>query len=503
MSTHSNTATMAAGVFASEAGQRLLYILMELGERGFRALYDKCLGNVSSNYYQDGLRRVQAWSEGVIFEDIDFVKEKCSDFEETYENCFVQYVADRYRGKRPTVRRPAPVEFVRSFYDALSQQESLVTGAYFSSREPLLKRVSCMDAGRTTFYGLLNAENVRVELMSEANSAAPSRVRSLAEVKVPDLEGEVRPSDSISQINAPQRRPPSEYRAPSRVEEARSEVSRHDPPAERAAREDDGRSHVSARPARADDARSHVSARPARADDARSHVSARPAREDDARSHVSARPAREDDTRSHVSARPAAREDDARSHVSARPAAREDDARSHVSARPAAREDDARSHVSARPAAREDDARSHVSHREERAQPAREDARSHVSHREERSQPAREDRSNVSARAERPAPREDARSHVSARAERPAAREDDSQPAKDARRRDDDARSHVSRHEAKKNDIDEDGFLKLDDAPPLSPPPLSRVSASGRHPYQGSTETHTTVGMARARSPMR
>ena len=472
MSTHSNTATMAAGVFASEAGQRLLYILMELGERGFRALYDKCLGNVSSNYYQDGLRRVQAWSEGVIFEDIDFVKEKCPDFEETYENCFVQYVADRYRGKRPTVRRPAPVEFVRSFYDALSQQESLVTGAYFSSRDPLLKRVSCMDAGRTTFYGLLNAENVRVELMSEANSAAPSRVRSLAEVKVPDLEGEVRPSDSISQINAPQRRPPSEYRPPSRVEEARSEVSRHDPPAERAAREDDGRSHVSARPAREDDARSHVSARPAREDDARSHVSARPAREDDARSHVSARPAREDDARSHVSARPV-------------------------------REDDARSHVSARPAAREDDARSHVSHREELAQPAREDARSHVSHREERSQPAREDRSHVSARAERPAPREDARSHVSARAERPAAREDDSQPAKDARRRDDDARSHVSRHEAKKNDIDEDGFLKLDDEPPLSPPPLSRVSASGRHPYQGSTETHTTVGMARARSPMR
>ena len=71
---------------------------------------------------------------------------------------------------------------------------------------------------RLTFYGLLNAENVRVELMSEANSAAPSRVRSLAEVKVPDLEGEVRPSDSISQINAPQRRPPSEYHPPSRRE---------------------------------------------------------------------------------------------------------------------------------------------------------------------------------------------------------------------------------------------------------------------------------------------
>ena len=433
---------MAAGVFASEAGQRLLYILMELGERGFRALYDKCLGNVSSNYYQDGLRRVQAWSEGVIFEDIDFVKEKCSDFEETYENCFVQYVADRYRGKRPTVRRPAPVEFVRSFYDALSQQESLVTGAYFSSREPLLKRVSCMDAGRTTFYGLLNAENVRVELMSEANSAAPSRVRSLAEVKVPDLEGEVRPSDSISQINAPQRRPPSEYRAPSRVEEARSEVSRHDPPAERAAREDDGRSHVSARPARADDARSHVSARPrARGRCPLARVGAAPrARTMPARTCRRGPRARTIPARTCRRGPPRARTMPARTCRRGPPRARTMPARTCRRGPPRARTMPARTCRRGPPRARTTPARTCRTARNGRNPPARTPVRTCRIARNAHSPRARTVPTCQLVRNGQ-LPREDARSHVSARAERPAAREDDSQPAKDARRRDDDARS--------------------------------------------------------------
>ena len=354
--------------------------------------------------------------------------------------------------------------------------------------------------------------------MSEVQSAAPSRVRSLAEVvKVPDLSGEVKPEDSISNAGAP-RRPKPEQRAPAvlatPVEEGRSEVSRHEPREERAPLEPtapDARSHVSAaRQATREepDARSHASAarRPREEADARSHVSAarRPPEEADARSHVSAarRPREEPDARSHVSAarRPREEEADARSHVSvARQAPREEaDARSHASAaRQAPREEaDARSHVSvARQAPREEaDARAHASYAAvRRPAPEEDDARSHVSRHGSRADsrhepaPARRDAEPASRHdpGSRRAPQDDARSAASA-----APREADARPG---------TRAHDERTAS-----DDDGFLRLDeDEMPAGlalPPPQMLLPT--RHPYQGSTETHTTIGMARARSPV-
>lgn len=222
------TAMMAAGIFAHESGQRLLSILLSLGERGFKGLYDKCARNLEGEYYQAGLRRVNAWSDAVLKEDIDFVQHTCPDFEETYESCFVQYVADRYRGrKRPTVRTPSLLEFVRRFLESLGQHEALATGDYFTKRDTMLKRVACMDAARTALYALMTAENVRVELLSEAGSMAPpparksmpsseesKDVRPLAEASEADLRGasvadmEVTPGDSVSQIGGGRAPPP-------------------------------------------------------------------------------------------------------------------------------------------------------------------------------------------------------------------------------------------------------------------------------------------------------
>ena len=243
-STASSTAMMAAGIFAHESGQRLLSILLTLADRGFKGLYDKCLHNLAGDYYQHGLRRVHAWSDAVIREDVDYVKASYPDLEETYDACFVLYVADRYRGrKRPTVRTPAILEFVRGFLDALGQHETLSTGDYFARRDDvMLRRIACMDAARTALYALLTAESVRVELLSEAGSVQarpeaprpPSQVRSLADASDAELRGvgadDVMPSDSISQVGGRTRaRPPSEAprpRAPSEAPRAPSEAPR-------------------------------------------------------------------------------------------------------------------------------------------------------------------------------------------------------------------------------------------------------------------------------------
>ena len=46
------TNTIYAGVFQYETGQRFLQLLMQLTDRGFRGLYQKCARNLHGDYYQ-------------------------------------------------------------------------------------------------------------------------------------------------------------------------------------------------------------------------------------------------------------------------------------------------------------------------------------------------------------------------------------------------------------------------------------------------------------------
>jgi hypothetical protein len=258
-----SAAIFAAGIFAHESGQRLLHILLKLGERGFRGLYEKCANNTSGNYYQTGLKRVSLWSESVLLEDIDYVKNTCPDMLETFEGCFSQYVVDRFQKKRSSHRCPPLVDFVRNFLESLGQHETLMTGEYFSKRDPMLTRLACMDAARQALYSLVTSENVRIELASEVGSVARSttssvhRGTSTHKTPIPETE-EIRPDDSISQVGSVQqneeevfvpqsapptpRNPPSPVKTPSVVSKARvppptpvkthddseSVVSRHD-----------------------------------------------------------------------------------------------------------------------------------------------------------------------------------------------------------------------------------------------------------------------------------
>lgn len=203
----SGAAVFAAGIFAHESGQRLLQILLKLGDRGFGGLYEKCTSNINGSYYQAGLKRVSAWSDSVLLEDIEYVKASCPDMEETCDACFVQYVLDRFRQKRSTHRCPPLIDFVRNFLESLGQHESLITGEYFSKRDPVVTRVACMDAARQAFYSLVTSENVRVELASEVGSVARSVAPSFAsrvEKQKDNINLEIRPDDSISQVGSVQ-----------------------------------------------------------------------------------------------------------------------------------------------------------------------------------------------------------------------------------------------------------------------------------------------------------
>ena len=158
---------LTTGVFASEAGQRLLHILDLMTDRGFRALFDKCSADLTGTYYQTGLRRVHLWSADVIREDVDHVRGQCPDLEETYEACFMQHIRDRFRDRqRPTARCPPVADFTRAFLVAMGRNEQLRSGQYFARPDVVYTRMACMDAARSAFYELSNSEHVRVELAS-------------------------------------------------------------------------------------------------------------------------------------------------------------------------------------------------------------------------------------------------------------------------------------------------------------------------------------------------
>jgi hypothetical protein len=249
----------AAGIFAHENGQRLLQILMQLTTRGFGGLYEKCMDDVAGTYYQTGLKRVHAWSNEVLEEDVAHVKRNSPDIEETYGSCFVQYVSERfqYRG-RGTTRTPPLIEFVRRFLECVGQQDALVNGSYFRNADTLTQRVVCMDAARQALYTLVTTESVRVELESEVGSVKPpppeaerSETRNDADrqttvSRATSMRGrsvvydDIRPSDSVSQVTPHDfgASPEEEMVIPAKEHERRGEPERQPSVEERVARDD-------------------------------------------------------------------------------------------------------------------------------------------------------------------------------------------------------------------------------------------------------------------------
>lgn len=186
------------GIFTSERGQRFLQILAAFGERGFKGLYDKCKEDVDGDYYQQGLKRVKSWSDAVIREDVDFVCEFFPDSYDTYSICFTNYVYDLNPKRKADPIVPSLTQFVRFFLGHLGCHESLETGDFFMKRDQSVKYMACADAARMSLYDLSKEEEERegppvVDLASEVSVHKLQREM--------DLASEIRPQDSISQVD--------------------------------------------------------------------------------------------------------------------------------------------------------------------------------------------------------------------------------------------------------------------------------------------------------------
>jgi hypothetical protein len=167
---------LSGGIFARETGQRLIQIFGRVTDRAFMGLYTKCKHDLRGRYYQTGLRRVHAWSDEVLQEDIDSVQQSCPDMLETYEQCFNDYVVERYgSGKKTSMRCPPIVEFTRRFLECIGEHDVMMSGVYFSARNGVDNKMGCIDAARQAMYTLLTTENVRVELESQISATPATR----------------------------------------------------------------------------------------------------------------------------------------------------------------------------------------------------------------------------------------------------------------------------------------------------------------------------------------
>ena len=183
----SNTrAHIAAGIFATEPGQRFLTILKLFVDRGFRALYDKCKENITGDYYQNGLRRVHVWSD-VIVEDCNYVRSKCRDpTKRSTLFCTIYPGSFPWTIFRPTCSPPSVPVFVRHFLESVAQNDILIDGSYFILNATLRTVHACMDAARQALYTLVTVDTGAWNCV-EAGSTASRRPAQ--------LRGEVAPTD--------------------------------------------------------------------------------------------------------------------------------------------------------------------------------------------------------------------------------------------------------------------------------------------------------------------
>ena len=195
---------IAGGIFSRENGQRLLQIAHLLTMRAFSGLYDKCEKDVKGKYYQTGLKRVHEWSNDIIDEDIHYLRQSCTDLDETFASCFYEYIQERMGKKRATVNCPTLQDFVRRFLECVGLHECLVSAEYFTKRDILMQRVTCMDAIRQALYTLVTVENLRVELQSDVTSNLSKLEKgdeptNRAQGSILEHD-EIHPSDSVSNI---------------------------------------------------------------------------------------------------------------------------------------------------------------------------------------------------------------------------------------------------------------------------------------------------------------
>lgn len=193
-----STGLLAAGVLATEEGQRFLQIAEQLIDRGFWGLYHRHAedgddkGDLTMcQRYRKGLQRVSEWSEDILKDDLKSTVKNNSDFLDLLQRMYRRFYIERYPDAEevPKIR---PEDWLRSFYVSAASSTRLRSGVFFRHVDDTEKRrLQAADSMRSAFFEMLQLQP------STHSGAAPEAA-------------EIYPDDSVSQIGGrAEERPPS------------------------------------------------------------------------------------------------------------------------------------------------------------------------------------------------------------------------------------------------------------------------------------------------------
>jgi hypothetical protein len=194
-----STGLLAAGVLATEEGQRFLQIAEQLIDRGFWGLYHRHVedgddkGDLTMcQNYRRGLQRVPDWSEDILKDDLKSTLKNNPDFLDLLQRMYRRFHLERYPDAGAAVPKMHAEDWLRSFYVSAASSTRLRSGAFFRNADDTEKRrLQAADSMRSAFFGMLQLQP------STHSGAAPE-------------EKEIYPDDSVSQIGGrAEERPPS------------------------------------------------------------------------------------------------------------------------------------------------------------------------------------------------------------------------------------------------------------------------------------------------------
>lgn len=191
-----STGLLAAGVLATEEGQRFLQIAEQLIDRGFWGLYHRHVedgddkGDLTMcEKYRKGLQRVPEWSEDILKDDLKSTVKNNSDFLDLVQRMYRRFYLERYPDAE-AVPKMRPEDWLRSFYVSAASSTRLRSGVFFRNVDDTEKRrLQAADSMRSAFFEML-------QLQPSAHA--------------PEAHEIIYPEDSVSQIGGRvEERPPS------------------------------------------------------------------------------------------------------------------------------------------------------------------------------------------------------------------------------------------------------------------------------------------------------
>ena len=182
------------GIFADESGMRFLHIMNVAVDHAVKELHVRLMpGNETQ--YRECLAKVYAWDNTVVKNEVDHICDACPDAEQNFRSIFTMYVkrlkrTNSNKSMRLLVNVPRISLFWHEYFCNFSREPSVQNGSYFSQMSRVDRNVLCMDVCRLSMNGFEKDDFIKLQLRKTP-------------VVDDDALSDVQPSDSVSNIGAP------------------------------------------------------------------------------------------------------------------------------------------------------------------------------------------------------------------------------------------------------------------------------------------------------------